>query len=528
MHHRSSLIAALCLAAPSSFAAQLESLGPGPDRIFVPSLISEDGGVVVGGTRELDSEFKVGVWTQASGLTVLDGATPDKFIPYGMSADGSVIIGDQFDPSPTQPRQGTVWDLAAGTRTAVGVLPGFDFSAVTAISADGSTVVGGAFSATDYQAYRWTAAGGTQPLAPSVLFLPSPRSISSDGTVVVGSTLPSLTSTDSTAAIWTAAGGVTAVPGLPIARSQVSGVSDDGLSVVGLVDDPGFPSGVFYYAPALGVLPVDLGGVVVAGSNFPLISADGSTVVVQSNGTSVRWSPIAGAEVLALGGAWTATSVSADGGTVTGHMASTFTGQDRRAFRWEDSGQVVLLDAIHPDQISQGMAVSRDGSTICGSSAGGPSASILQGIRWRGDGLIGEAYCGPAVPNSTGNSAELRLSGSNVIDRGELVLQASGLPSSTFGYFLVAPDSAFVTGVPGSQGNLCLGGAVGRFVRAGQVQQSSGLGEISLTVDPRALPSPQGTFSATPGVSLFFQAWFRDANPGGTSNFTSGAAVRFF
>ena len=52
-------------------------------------------------------------------------------------------------------------------------------------------------------------------------------------------------------------------------------------------------------------------------------------------------------------------------------------------------------------------------------------------------------------------------------------------------------------------------------------------GELSLVVDPSALPSPLGAFAPAAGQSHHFQAWYRDANPGSTSNFTSGASVPF-
>ncbi len=530
MFHPSSSIAVLCLAVPASFAVQVESLGPGPGSLFSPTLISDNGEVIVGGARELTSSFKVGVWTQATALVVLDAGTPDKFYPFRMSADGSRIIGRQSDVGPNLLEQGIVWDVPAGTRTVVGLLPGAILSTATGISADGSTVVGGSYGPTAgaYQAYRWTQAGGTQPLAPPAIFFMAPQSVNGDGSVIVGSTIPNFTSSDSRAAIWSATGGLSTVPGLPNALSEVTGVSNDGLSMVGLVDDPAFPSGVFYYSAGLGVLPVDLGNPGLTPTTPPQISADGSTILVQPTGPPVKWSPATGAETFGPSGFWFATSISSDGSTVAGYRAPFPTSNDRQAFRWESSGQVVLLDPITPGETSIGNAISGDGSAICGGSVAAFSIPVGQGARWRTDGTIGESYCGPAVPNSTGASAELRLSGSNVIDQGELVLLGSGLPSFTFGFFLVAPNSAFVTGVPGSQGNLCLGGAIGRFVGPGQVQQSNGSGEFSLTVDPRALPSPLGTFSAPPGENLYFQAWFRDANPNGTSNFTSGATVRFY
>ena len=49
----------------------------------------------------------------------------------------------------------------------------------------------------------------------------------------------------------------------------------------------------------------------------------------------------------------------------------------------------------------------------------------------------------------------------------DLALIASGMPAAEAGYFLVADTAGFISLPGGSQGNLCLGGKIGRFV--GQV-----------------------------------------------------------
>jgi len=75
--------------------------------------------------------------------------------------------------------------------------------------------------------------------------------------------------------------------------------------------------------------------------------------------------------------------------------------------------------------------------------------------------------------------------------------------------------------------NLCLGGSIGRFVGPGQVMNSGASGSFTLTVDLSALPTPTGLVTAQPGETWNFQAWYRDANPGPTSNFTDAVAVTF-
>ena len=80
-----------------------------------------------------------------------------------------------------------------------------------------------------------------------------------------------------------------------------------------------------------------------------------------------------------------------------------------------------------------------------------------------------------------------------------------------------------MAGPGGSDGNLCLAGKIGRF--ASQVQSSGPGGEFSIPVDLSDLPPPLS--AVLPGETWNFQAWYRDANPVPTSNFTQGLAVGF-
>ena len=140
---------------------------------------------------------------------------------------------------------------------------------------------------------------------------------------------------------------------------------------------------------------------------------------------------------------------------------------------------------------------------------------------WEG-GEVGSSYCGPAVLNSSGASAEIHAWGSAAVADDALVLQATRMPAGEYGYFLVSGTQGFVGGPGGSQGNLCLGGTIGRY--ASQIQQSSGAGNFDIPVDLSHLP---GLGAVQPGDTWNFQAWFRDQNPGSTSNFTDGVSVAF-
>jgi hypothetical protein len=145
-------------------------------------------------------------------------------------------------------------------------------------------------------------------------------------------------------------------------------------------------------------------------------------------------------------------------------------------------------------------------------------------------GAVGDTYCGPAVPNSTGQAAELRASGSVDVSVNRMSLNASGLPANSFGYFLTSQLQGFTTSVPGSVGTICLASPIGRFIDASEIRQSSQAGTFSLDIDLTAIPTPVfGRVPVAPGETWNFQAWYRDVDGAGgaTSNFTDGLSVVF-
>lgn len=139
----------------------------------------------------------------------------------------------------------------------------------------------------------------------------------------------------------------------------------------------------------------------------------------------------------------------------------------------------------------------------------------------------GSSYCS-ATTNSTGAAASISAFGSASAAANALALTASALPLHSFGYFMTSRTQDFVANPGGSQGNLCLGGAIGRYVGPGQVQNSAGAGRFTLAVDLAHQPTPTGPTSVAPGETWSFQAWYRDSLGGqATSNFTNGVAVAF-
>jgi hypothetical protein len=73
-----------------------------------------------------------------------------------------------------------------------------------------------------------------------------------------------------------------------------------------------------------------------------------------------------------------------------------------------------------------------------------------------------------------------------------VTLAADQLPLNSFGFFLTSLDRGSVAGPGGSQGTLCLGGAIGRYVGPGQIQNSGTTGAVSLALNVNAMPTPTG------------------------------------
>jgi len=145
-----------------------------------------------------------------------------------------------------------------------------------------------------------------------------------------------------------------------------------------------------------------------------------------------------------------------------------------------------------------------------------------------GPSTIGTNYCGPAVVNSTGASGTIGATGSRTVANNDLTLVVSSLPNNAFGYFLTSLTQGVVPQPGGSLGVLCLGGSIGRYVGAGQIQNTGATGAFSLLLDLNQTPTPTGPTTITAGQTWNFQAWHRDAVGGvAVSNFTDGLSVMF-
>lgn len=162
---------------------------------------------------------------------------------------------------------------------------------------------------------------------------------------------------------------------------------------------------------------------------------------------------------------------------------------------------------------------------VISTTVSGVSARFITDID--DDDSVGANYC-MANSNSTGAVATITANGSLFTSDNDITLTASALPSLVFGLFITSKTQGFVANPGGSAGNLCLSGAIGRYVGAGQIQNSGVMGSFSLALDLTQMPQPNGFESVAAGESWSFQTWFRDSSPTGpTSNFTEGLSIDF-
>lgn len=191
------------------------------------------------------------------------------------------------------------------------------------------------------------------------------------------------------------------------------------------------------------------------------------------------------------------------------------------------SGTLHLAAGLHPVRLSYRTREDAPSLVCRWSGPGTPEAPIPSDAWRRVDRSIGDAYC-EGQPNSTGKPARLYIEGSPVLSVGSVTLRAECAPPATFGFFLTGQTAGFVPSPGGSQGNLCMGGTVGRFLGPGQILAADAGGGFSLPVDVSRIPTPTGTTAAMSFETWHFQAWYRDTNPTATSNFTEASRVTFF
>jgi hypothetical protein len=218
---------------------------------------------------------------------------------------------------------------------------------------------------------------------------------------------------------------------------------------------------------------------------------------------------------------------SGDDMLIAAHLADTGGIQNSGASYWfhRENGVWIEQAKLLPDPPVQSEFAGRDnaiesGYAILGAPDGGlglPGSTRIYPLSME----LGVAY-GETVLNSSGQPASLRARGSAWTEHDCLRFEARDLPPGQFGYLLMADTQAHGALPPPSQGLLHLGLPIVRF--ANDVLQADASGCAAF--EPVLATLPQGTVIA-PGETWSFQMWFRDSNPGSTSNTTNALALTF-
>lgn len=205
-------------------------------------------------------------------------------------------------------------------------------------------------------------------------------------------------------------------------------------------------------------------------------------------------------------------------------MANFGLNQGRVLLEWNDGRMLAAVSDVHAKRVDLGLyPVGSDCIPGFMNASSDGMRLVANALEYAANGgSLGTSYCA-ANPSSTGFTASVLIGGSTSIASNAMTLRAIGMPPLTNGYFLCSRTAGFTAMPGGSQGNLCLGGGIGRFLQ--QVQNSGATGSITIQPNLLALPTAMGPVAAQPGETWHFQAWFRDANPSVTSNFSRGARV---
>ncbi len=511
---------------PPSAQSGVVSLGVPPGSGIWPMVVSDDGSTVLISATVTQSILR---WTAADGPTPLPlPAGAEAWVEH-MSRDGHLIVGSVL-AAPDFQYKLTVWE-AGGPPRPIDQLGAYSAYCM-AISRDGRWIAG---TCQDPNAQLHTEEGfltsslqgvGVETIdalgpAGSVA---SPSAVSDDGRVVAGTSWFG-PSGSARAFRWTRSGGTLALS--PPGNEQEYRVlmSADGSVAAWLRTRPSgsFGFDVVRWTTAGGA--VVLGGPSGESVSRIFLSDDGTTIFGNSERGGFKWSEASGFTRPFGDPTLRVTALSPDGQVAA--LEQTVPGQilGNRIFRWSAASGIRELD-----RLSTGLfpwhgvtAISYDGAEMVGSTdSGGVSAM------WRENGTVGTETCGPGAPNSTGVPGTLQVLGSNVVSVASVSLLATDLPPGAAGFFLASNESVPPMPVASSEGWLCLGGRVGRYVGPGQIQSAGALGDFTLSIDPAAIATAMGPALPLFGEAWSFQAWHRDANPGPTSNLTSAVTVRFY
>jgi probable HAF family extracellular repeat protein len=267
--------------------------GVGPTSLAIPAAsgsvataLSVDGKAAIGYSQADGTPGTFAFyWSELTG-PVVPGPVPGygNTSPSAISADGSTMVGSVYNVGPPWTpevnRQAMRWSRNENFLFALGFLPGGSTpnSWANAVSADGSVVVGTSTSAGSEEGFRWTSATGMVGLG----FLPGGTSsaaslVSGDGQVIVGSVGFAWDPSRNAAFRWTEAAGMTdlgVLPGAAVTMAQA--MSPDGLFVVGQSGTEAFRWSDTGGITGLGHLPGDQASSAIA------VSDDGAVILGRS------------------------------------------------------------------------------------------------------------------------------------------------------------------------------------------------------------------------------------------------------
>jgi len=150
--------------------------------------VSADGSVVVGWAENSSGLWRALRWTPAGGVQDIGTLGGREAWAIGVSADGQVIVGTAQDTAGRY--RAFRWTPTRGMQN-LGILPGYERSFASAVSANGSVVVGSLERADDRygrqsHAFRWTPTEGMQNLGTLGGVNSYATSASGEGAIVVG------------------------------------------------------------------------------------------------------------------------------------------------------------------------------------------------------------------------------------------------------------------------------------------------------------------------------------------------------
>jgi probable HAF family extracellular repeat protein len=277
-------------------AGGMQSLGylPSGGYYAIATGVSADGAVVTGYSDGLPSQLAYR-WTQS------DGLQPIGTLPYGgsdysqataISANGLVIVGESNGTvGASSGRQAFQWTATSGM-SALTPLSGSTSTIALGVSADGSVVVGNSYVPSCFEcmpsvlsrnnAVRWTNQGAATLLGqvPGGDRGSVARAVSADGSVIVGMSLfnPDDPLTGSEAFVWTPEAGMQSLFSVLLMQGatglsgwtllDATGVSADGRTIAGYGRSPTgisqafvvtlksipIPPAVWLFGSALGVM----------------------------------------------------------------------------------------------------------------------------------------------------------------------------------------------------------------------------------------------------------------------------------